>query len=310
VKILVTGGAGYLGSVLVPGLLELGHEVTVLDNFMYRQASLNHVCWHPKFSVEKGDIRIKDTVKRMMASVDVVIPLAALVGAPLCDRDPVGARSINRDAILMMLDLLAEDQIVLMPTTNSAYGSGDDDNYCNEESPLRPISQYAREKVEIEACLLQHSNAVSLRLATVFGMSPRMRTDLLVNDFVYRAVHDNCVVLFEGGFRRNYIHVRDVGKVFVHTLNNIDQMKGEIFNVGLSEANISKKELCARIQKQLPKFCFVDAPIGKDPDQRNYVVSNAKIESTGFSPEMSLDLGISELIKGFTMIKENQYGNV
>lgn len=309
-KILVTGGAGYLGSVLVPGLLELGHEVTVLDNFMYRQASLNHVCWHPKFSVEKGDIRIKDTVKRLMGSVDVVIPLAALVGAPLCDRDPVGARSINRDAILMMLELVADDQIVLMPTTNSAYGSGDDDNFCNEESPLRPISQYAREKVEIEACLLQHSNAVSLRLATVFGMSPRMRTDLLVNDFVYRAVHDNCVVLFEGGFRRNYIHVRDVGKVFVHTLKNIDRMKGEIFNVGLSEANISKKELCERIQNQLRNFCFVDAPIGKDPDQRNYVVSNAKIESTGFIPQVSLDLGISELIKGFTMIKENQYGNV
>ena len=309
-RILVTGGAGYLGSVLVPGLLELGHEVTVLDNFMYRQSSLNNVCWHPKFFVEKGDIRIKDTVKRLMAAVDVVIPLAALVGAPLCNNDPVGARSINRDAILMMLDLLAEDQIVLMPTTNSAYGSGEDDNFCNEESPLRPISQYAREKVEIETCLLQHSNSVSLRLATVFGMSPRMRIDLLVNDFVYRAVHDSCVVLFEGGFRRNYIHVRDVRKIFIHTLKNFDAMKGEIFNVGLSEANISKRDLCARIRNQLPEFCFVDAPIGKDPDQRNYVVSNAKIEATGFSPEVSLDSGIFELIKGFTMIKENQYGNV
>ena len=309
-RILVTGGAGYLGSVLVPGLLELGHEVTVLDNFMYRQSSLNNVCWHPKFFVEKGDIRIKDTVKRLMATVDVVIPLAALVGAPLCNNDPVGARSINRDAILMMLDLLAEDQIVLMPTTNSAYGSGEDDNFCNEESPLRPISQYAREKVEIETCLLQHSNSVSLRLATVFGMSPRMRIDLLVNDFVYRAVNDNCVVLFEGGFRRNYIHVRDVRNIFIHTLKNFDAMKGEIFNVGLSEANISKRDLCARIRSQLPEFCFVDAPIGKDPDQRNYVVSNAKIEATGFSPEVSLDSGICELIKGFTMIKENQYGNV
>lgn len=309
-RILVTGGAGYLGSVLVPGLLDLGHDVTVLDNFMYRQSSLNHICWHPKFSVEKGDIRVKGTIKRLVAGADVVIPLAALVGAPLCDMDPVGARSINRDAILMMLEMLTEDQIVLMPTTNSAYGSGDDDNFCNEESPLRPISQYAREKVEIEACLLEHGNSVSLRLATVFGMSPRMRIDLLVNDFVYRAVHDNCVVLFEGGFRRNYIHIRDVRKVFIHTLSEIDAMRGEIFNVGLSEANISKKELCARIKHQLPQFSFVDAPIGKDPDQRNYVVSNAKIESTGFSPEVSLESGIGELIKGFTMIKESQYGNV
>lgn len=309
-QILVTGGAGYLGSVLVPGLLELGHDVKVLDNFMYRQASLNHICWHPKFSIEKGDIRIKQTVQRLMADADVIIPLAALVGAPLCDTDPVGARSINRDAIIMMLDMLAQDQIVLMPTTNSAYGTGDEDNFCDEKSPLRPISQYAREKVEIEARLLEHRNAVSLRLATVFGMSPRMRIDLLVNDFVYRAVHDSCVVLFESGFRRNYIHVRDVRGAFIHTLANFDVMKGEIYNVGLSEANISKKDLCEKIRHQLPKFCFVDAPIGHDPDQRNYVVSNKKIESTGFQTEVSLESGISELIKGFTMIKENQYGNV
>jgi nucleoside-diphosphate-sugar epimerase len=232
------------------------------------------------------------------------------VGAPLCSLDPVGATTINHDAIELMLKLLSKDQIVLMPTTNSAYGTGDKDNYCNEESPLRPISQYAIEKVEIEKELMQHPNAISFRLATVFGMSPRMRIDLLVNDFTYRAVNDRFVVLFESHFKRNYIHVRDVSRVFQHALKNHDSMKGEIYNVGLSDANVSKKELCEHIQKQLPEFIFIDEQIGKDPDQRNYIVSNEKIESTGFKTEFSLDRGIGELLKGYTMIKNSRYGNV
>lgn len=309
-NILVTGGAGYLGSTMVPDLLAAGHKVTVLDNFMFKQTSLNHCCYHPNFSVVKGDIRVEKTMKYLMKNMDVIIPLAALVGAPLCGLDPVGATTINHDAIELMLKLLSKDQIVLMPTTNSAYGTGDKDNYCNEESPLRPISQYAIEKVEIEKHLMDHPNAISFRLATVFGMSPRMRIDLLVNDFTYRAVNDRFVVLFESHFKRNYIHVRDVSRVFQHALKNHDTMKGEIYNVGLSDANVSKKELCEHIQNQIPGFIFIEEQVGKDPDQRNYIVSNEKIEATGFKQEFSLDRGIGELIKGYTMIKNSRYGNV
>ncbi|MCB2263875.1 MAG: NAD-dependent epimerase/dehydratase [Candidatus Thiosymbion ectosymbiont of Robbea hypermnestra] len=309
-NILVTGGAGYLGSIMVPDLLAAGHRVTVLDNFMFRQTSLNHCAYHPDFSVVKGDIRVEKTMASLMQRADVIIPLAALVGAPLCGLDPVGATTINHDAITLMLGLLSRDQIVFMPTTNSAYGTGDENNYCNEESPLHPISQYAIEKVEIEKRLMDHPNAISFRLATVFGMSPRMRIDLLVNDFTYRAVYDRFVVLFESHFKRNYIHVRDVSRVFQHALNNYDTMKGEIYNVGLSDANVSKKELCEHIQEQLPEFIFIDEQVGKDPDQRNYIVSNDKIEATGFKPEFSLHRGIGELIKGYTMIRNTRYGNV
>jgi len=309
-NVLVTGGAGYLGSIMVPDLLALGHKVTVLDSFLFKQSSLNHCCYHPNFTVVKGDIRQKNTMLSLIKNSDVVIPLAALVGAPLCKLDPVGATTINHDAIELMISLLSKDQIVLMPTTNSAYGTGDKNNLCNEESPLRPISQYAIEKVEIEKKLMQHPNAISFRLATVFGMSPRMRIDLLVNDFTYRAVNDRFVVLFESHFKRNYVHVRDVSRVFQHALNNFALMKGEIYNVGLSDANVSKKELCQLIQKQLPNFVYIDEKIGKDPDQRNYIVSNEKIETTGFKTEFSLNRGIGELITGYTMIKNSRYGNV
>ena len=309
-EILVTGGAGYLGSIMVPDLLAAGHKVTVLDNFMFKQSSLNHCCYHKNFKIIKGDIRQKEVMLKAMKSADVVIPLAALVGAPLCNLDPIGATTINHDAIQLMMQLLSKDQIVLMPTTNSAYGTGNSDHYCNEDSPLRPISQYAIEKVEIEKELMGHSNAVSFRFATVFGMSPRLRIDLLVNDFTYRAVNDRFVVLFESHFKRNYIHVRDVSRVFQHALNNHNDMKGQIYNVGLSEANVSKKELCENIQKQLPDFIFIDEQIGKDPDQRNYIVSNKKIESTGFKTEFSLQRGIEDLIKGYSMIKNSRYGNV
>jgi|TARA_B100001964_G_scaffold237536_1_gene301246 nucleoside-diphosphate-sugar epimerase len=308
-KILVTGGAGYLGSILIPHLLKKGHQVTVLDNFMYGQNSLAHVCCEPGFNVVRGDVRVKHTVAPLFDKADIIIPLAALVGAPACERDPKGATTINRDAILMMLDLVSKDHAILMPTTNSAYGTGDKDNYCTEESELRPLTQYAKEKVAIEKALMKRKNSISFRLATVFGMSPRMRIDLLVNDFTYRAVHDRCVVLFESSFKRNYIHILDIARVFIHAINHFERMKGEIYNVGLSDANLSKKELCERIQKQLPGFVFQEAAIGKDPDQRNYVVSNEKIERTEFRPAFSLDDGIKELIKGYTMIKNTRYGN-
>lgn len=309
-NILVTGGAGYLGSTMVPDLLNAGYTVTVLDNFMFRQTSLNHVCHHPNFSVVKGDIRIESTLLPLLKKVDVVIPLAAYVGAPMCNQDPVGATTINHDAIILMLKHLSKDQIILMPTTNSAYGTGDENNFCTEESRLNPISKYAIDKVEIEKALMQHQNAISFRLATVFGMSPRMRIDLLVNDFTYRAVHDGFVVLFESHFKRNYVHVRDVSRVFQHALNNFDTMKGNVYNVGLSEANVSKWELCERIKKHIPKFTFLEAPLGKDPDQRNYIVSNEKLERTGYKTAFSLDIGIMELIKGFEMIRNSKYGNI
>lgn len=309
-NILVTGGAGYLGSTMVPALLEAGHKVTVVDNFMYGQSSLNHVCHHSNFSIVRGDIRLEGTMLPLMKKADVIIPLAAYVGAPICSKDPVGATTVNHDAIFMMIKNLSKEQIVLMPTTNSAYGTGDENNFCTEESPLRPISQYAIEKVEIEKALMSHANTISYRLATVFGMSPRMRIDLLVNDFAYRAVYDKFVVLYEPHFKRNYVHVRDVTRAFLHGINNFDAMKGQIYNVGLSEANVSKMELCLEIQKHIPEFIFPEAAVGKDPDQRNYIVSNAKIEATGFKTAHSLSAGIADLIKGYTMIKNTRYGNV
>jgi nucleoside-diphosphate-sugar epimerase len=309
-QVLVTGGAGYLGSTLVPELLAAGHKVTVLDNFMYNQNSLAHVCHHPAFDVVRGDVRIEDAVLPLLKKADIVIPLAAYVGAPLCDRDPVGATTTNHDAVVAMLKRVSKHQRILMPTTNSAYGTGDANHHCTEESPLHPISHYAIEKVKVEKTLMQHPAATSFRLATVFGMSPRMRIDLLVNDFTYRAVHDRFVVLFEAHFKRNYLHVRDVARAFLHAIDNFEKTNGHIFNVGLSEANVSKQELCQAIQKQVPAFTFIEAPIAKDPDQRNYVVSNAKIEATGYKPQVSLDAGIRELVKGYTMLRNTVYGNV
>ena len=309
-NILITGGAGYIGSIMVPELLHQGHHVTVLDNFMYKQNSLAHLCNHNLFEVINGDIRVDKVIKPLIAKADIIIPLAAYVGAPICSKDPVGASTVNRDAIKSMLKLLSKQQKLLMPTTNSAYGSGDENNFCTEESELNPISQYAIEKVEIEKALLEHEQAISFRLATVFGMSLKMRIDLLVNDFTYRAVNDRFVVLFESHFKRNYLHVRDVARVFMHGIEHFDSMKGEIYNVGLSDTNISKKELCERIQKYVPDFIFLEEELGKDPDQRNYIVSNEKIEKTGFRTKYSLEDGIKELIKGYQMIKQSEYSNV
>ena len=309
-NILVTGGAGYLGSIMVPALLKAGHKVTVLDNFRYGQNSLAHVCHNPNFNMIRGDIRTKDKIAPLLKGIEIIIPLAALVGAPLCDSSPIEAKAVNHDSMLTLFNLAGNDQHILMPTTNSAYGTGDESNHCNEKSELHPISSYAEEKVNVEIALMKRRNSISFRLATVFGMSPRMRIDLLVNDFTYRAVHDGFIILFESHFKRNFIHISDVTRAFIHAIDNFENMKGEIYNVGLSDANLSKKELCEKIQQYVPNFIFQEAAIGKDPDQRNYVVSNKKIEDTGFSPIYSLDLGIQELAKGYVMIKNSKYGNI
>ena len=309
-SILVTGGAGYLGSIMVPALLAEGHRVTVLDNFMFGQAPLNHLCAEPNFDVHRGDARDPAVLKPLMRGADLIIPLAALVGAPLCNYDKVGAETVNRDAVLTLLQLASRDQRVMMPVTNSGYGIGEKGKFCTEDTPLKPISLYGRTKVEAEEAVLGRGNSISFRLATVFGMAPRMRIDLLVNDFVYRAVNDRAVVLFEAHFKRNYIHIRDVARAFIHGIHNFDRMRDRPYNVGLSGANLSKLELCMQIQKHLPTFVFLEAPIGEDMDKRDYIVSNERIEGMGFRPEYSLDDGIRELIKGYRMLRNSVYGNV
>ena len=309
-NILVTGGAGYIGSTLVPDLLSKKHKVTVIDNFMYDQTSLATSIRDRNLEIIFGDVRDESLMKKLVGKADIIIPLAAIVGAPACDKDPVTAQSINKDSILWILKQVSKSQQVIMPTTNSAYGSGDKNNFCDENSPLNPLSLYARDKVVVEKSLLEHENSTSFRLATVFGISPRMRLDLLVNNFTLRAITDGFVIVFEGHFKRNYIHILDVVQAFNLAIEKKDQFKGEIFNVGLSQANISKIELCQEIKKIVPDFLFLEAPLGKDPDQRNYIVSNKKIEALGFSPVVSLQEGLNELVKGLKMFNHKPFTNV
>jgi len=294
-SILVTGGAGYIGSILVPELLRAGHEVTVIDNFLYNQASLLDVCNFKTLTIVRGDARNEALLKKHLPGKNFIIPLACLVGAPLCDNDPIGARTTNLEAVELLLKLRKSGQKIIFPNTNSGYGTSQGDlAFCTEESPLNPVSLYGRLKVEAEKKLLEAGDAITLRLATVCGISPRMRLDLLVNDFVYRAVNDKSVILFEANFKRNYIHIRDVARAFMHTMTNFETMKNHAFNVGLSDANLSKLELCEEIKKQLPDFTFIESAIGKDPDRRNYVISNEKIEKTGFKPIISIQDAIYE----------------
>jgi len=309
-KILITGGAGYLGSIMTPHLLGKGHEVTVLDNFLFRQNSLADCCQYDTFSIVRGDCRDADNIKPLLKEADVIIPLAALVGAPMCNDDKLAAESVNHGAVKLLCDLTSNDQRIIMPITNSGYGVGEEGKFCTEETPLRPITLYGRTKVAAEESVLARDNSISFRLATVFGMAPRMRLDLLVNDFVYRAVNDRALLIFEGHFKRNYIHVRDIARVFEHAIDNFDAMKGKPYNAGLEEANLSKLELCAKIQEHLPKFVYVEAEVGEDPDKRDYIVSNQRLLETGFKTEWDLDRGIRELIKGYTIIRNTIYSNV
>jgi len=309
-KILITGAAGYIGSILTPELLKNGHEVIALDNFMYNQSSLLDCVNNKKLTVVRGDVRDEKIISQYIKDVDFIIPLAAIVGAPACDKDPESARAINLEAIKMILKLRNPNQKIIYPDTNSGYGVGQKDISCDENTPLNPISLYGRLKVEAEKVILESKNAIVFRLATVFGASPRMRLDLLVNDFVYRAVNDRFIVLFEAHFKRNYIHIRDVARAFIHAIDNFESMKNEPYNIGLSDANLSKMELCEEIKKQLPSFYFVEAKIGEDIDKRDYIVNNEKIEKTGFKPEVSLTEGIAEVIKGYQIIKRNQFANI
>jgi nucleoside-diphosphate-sugar epimerase len=309
-KILITGGAGYIGSIMVPRFLELGHEVTVLDTFPRGNTELAAVCANEKFTPVKGDARDTRLLDELVPKADVLIPLAALVGAPLCKLDPIAAKSLNQDAVADLVKRTSKAQRVVFPVTNSGYGVGESGKFCTEESPLRPISLYGVTKVEAERAVLENGNGVTLRLATVFGMAPRMRLDLLVNDFTWRAVTDRAVVIFEGHFKRNYIHVRDVVKGFEHAIGNFDRMRGQAYNLGLSDANLSKIELCQKIQQQVPDFVYLEAPIGEDPDKRDYIVSNEKVEATGWRPDWSLERGIAELLRGYRMLRNARYSNV
>ena len=309
-KVLITGGAGYIGSILTPMLLEAGYDVTVLDNFYFGQASLLDSCIHPNFHIVNGDCRDKETMKKVLDGKDVVIPLAALVGFPLCDKDKIAARTTNLEAIELLTNLRTPEQKILYPCTNSGYGVGEAGIFCTEDSPMNPISLYGSTKAAAEKIVLEAGNSLTFRFATVFGASPRMRLDLLVNDFVYRAVNDRTAVIFEGSFKRNYIHIRDAAGAFLWGIQHFEEMKGLPYNCGLSDANLSKLELCAKIKEHIPSFVYIEAPIGEDPDKRDYIVSNDRLEATGWRPEYSLDDGIEELKKAYTIIKNRSYSNI
>ncbi|MBI2321135.1 MAG: NAD(P)-dependent oxidoreductase [Chloroflexi bacterium] len=300
--VLVTGGAGYLGAVLCEHLLQRGYRVTVIDSLLYGQHSLLHMCAEPRFAFVYGDVRDEATISPLIRSADVLIPLAAIVGAPACARDPLLARAVNLDAVRLLNRLRSADQLVVFPMTNSGYGTRSSEVHCTEETPLEPISVYGQTKADAEAELLASPNAITLRLATVFGVSPRMRVDLLVNHFVYAAVTDGYIVIFEKDFKRNYVHIRDVADCFAHCIEHAGRMVGRPYNVGLDAANLSKGELALKIKEHVPSFTVHFAEIGSDPDQRNYVVSNQRLREAGFEARRSIDEGIRELIKSYRML--------
>ncbi len=309
-RVLVTGASGYLGSVLCEVLLREGYQVTALDNLLFQQNSLFHLCANPDFDFHFGDARDESLVAKLIKDADVIIPLAALVGAPLCSRDPITAKSLNLDAILMINRLRSARQLVVYPTTNSGYGATTGDIFCTEDTPLTPISLYGTTKVEAEKAVLDSPNAITLRLATVFGVSPRMRIDLLVNHFTYCAVTDGYLVIFEKDFKRNFIHIRDVADCFLHCIRNAARMVGRPYNAGLDDANISKEELALKIKKFIPKFYVHFSEVGSDPDKRNYIVSNERLRKAGFAAKRSLEDGIQELLKAYRMLGRGAHRNI
>tara|TARA_R110001632_G_scaffold3543_2_gene15738 strand:- start:2679 stop:3644 length:966 start_codon:yes stop_codon:yes gene_type:complete len=300
-KILITGGSGYLGSVITGNFLQKGAEVTVLDNLMYNQSSSIIYSHNKNFKFIFGDVRNKSLLKDLVFDFDIIIPLAAIVGFPACDRDKDLATAINYEHVRYICELVGHTKIkVVYPNTNSGYGIGDS-GVCTEESPLNPISHYGLTKVKAEKEVLK-IGGISVRLATVFGTSPRMRMDLLVNEFVYKALTDKYITIFEKDFVRNYIHIRDVASVFTFMVENYQEHSGEVFNVGLSNANLSKEQLVEKIKEYVPQFAITYSDYYSDPDKRDYIVSNEKVEATGFVAEYSLDDGIEELIKTYTIL--------
>lgn len=310
-RVLVTGGAGYIGAILCEYLLDKGYNVAVIDNLLYDQSSsLFHLCNNPNFEFIFGDVRNKQLMQDALKDADVIIPLAAVVGAPACDLDPNLAKSVNLEAIKLLNKLRSKRQLIIYPTTNSGYGVKSGDVYCTEDTPLEPISLYGRTKAEAEKELLKTPNVITLRLATVFGMSPRMRLDLLVNDFVYKASTDGYIVIFEKDFKRNYVHIRDVADCFIYCIDHAKKMAGRPYNVGLDEANLSKEGLALKIKKYVPNFYIHFSEVGSDPDKRNYIVSNQRLKEAGFVAKRSIDEGIKELIKGYNMIRHSQFKNI
>ena len=305
-KVLITGGAGYLGSNLTRHLLEAGYTVTVLDNLMYDQVTLLHLFGNPKFQFELGDVRDKKLLQDLVGLNDVIIPLAAIVGMPACKANPELTVAVNYQQVADIVEVLRDDQKLILPNTNSQYGSSD--SIITEESPFNPLSLYAKTKCDAENTMLANGNGVSLRLATVFGVSPRMRTDLLVNDFVYKSVVDGYLVLFEAHFKRNYIHVQDIARTFQFIIENYDKCKGHAFNVGLSTANLSKLELAETIKKYIPSLVIKQDDFKEDFDKRNYIVSNEKLEALGWKPIYDLDYGIKQLMSAYKIVinKNNQ----
>jgi nucleoside-diphosphate-sugar epimerase len=308
-RVLVTGAAGYIGSILCEHLLRAGHSVVALDSLVEGDQNLLHLCAQRGFEFVRGDARDERVLGDVLRSADVIVPLAALVGAPACDREPDRARSTNLDAVRTLIRLRAPGQLIVYPTTNSGYGTKTGDMFCTEETPLEPISLYGRTKVDAERAVLDAGNSVTLRLATVFGASPRMRIDLLVNHFVWAAVTDGYLVIFEKEFKRNYVHIRDVADCFLHVIENAPRMAGRPFNVGLDDANLSKEELARTIQEHVPRFYVHFAAVGSDPDKRNYIVSNQRLREAGFEARRSLDDGIRELITAYRTMGRGRYRN-
>ena len=303
-KILVTGGAGYLGSVIIPRLIQEGHSIIVIDNLKYGQRSLLSLASIYDFEFIQADAREERILKDQLKKVDAIVPLAALVGAPACDHDPILAHSLNVESIKSLLKVRSHEQVIVYPTTNSGYGTKSGEVYCTEDTPLEPISLYGKTKVEAEKLILNEKNTLTLRLATVFGVSARIRIDLLVNHFVHLAVTQGYIVIYEKHFKRNYVHIKDVADCFSFAMNNFTSLKGEAYNFGLDDANYSKEELANIIKKEVPDFMAVYSDIGEDPDKRNYIVSNEKLKEKGFSAVRSVHKGVKELIKAYKMIPE------
>ena len=308
-NILITGGAGYIGSKLATELLNYNYKVTVIDVLKFSSRSLNHLFNNKNFSFINGDVRNKKLMKNLILNNEFIIPLAALVGAPLCEKNKKEAISVNLESIRYLMKIITKKNKVIYLTTNSGYGVGEKNKYCDEKSPLNPISLYGRTKVNAEKIIMRSSNSIAFRLATVFGYSYRMRTDLLVNNFVFKAVRDKKLVIYEPHFRRNYIHINDVVGGIIYSIKNFNRLKSNVYNLGLSSANLTKYNLAKKIKKKINSLKIKIVQNRKDPDQRDYYVSNKKIEKKGFRAKISIEKGIDELINVFSYSKEKIINN-